>query len=372
MPERGRLGVTQVVMILVTNLTIWGHLIMVGITFEQAGRDAWLAGLAGGAAALSMVAVASLWATRWPSKNLITLLQELLGWVSPVISVLYLAYWWLSASLTGLWFGYAYSLLMPATPHLPMVILLVGLSVYALITGIEPLGRVVQILLVFLVLTALGVVAATAKDLEFRQLLPIMVNGPVPVLRAGLTVFSWLSDMMVILMLHPVVRHGRSPWGVNMAILCSTILFLIGPLIGPVAVFGPREAARLTLPTYEQLRYIRVGNFLEHLDSIAILWWTVGLFARMAVYHYLLALGSAQVFRLKEYKPLILPAGVLIVFGSTIVSANTVETGYFLHHTFPIVNLFLDLAVPAALLAVGILLGWRERPGQTTGVKGSS
>lgn len=354
MPERGRLGPVQVLALMLTVITIWGHLVVVRVTIEQAGRDAWLAGVAGGLAGLLIVAVITFWCVLWPDRNLFTVLQGGLGPLSPLVTAAYLAYFWLNASLSGQLFGSAFSIIMPETPTLAIVGLLLFLSTYALATGLEPMARTVGILLTVVVVIAwVMLVPATLKDQDYGMLLPVMLNGPAPVLRGALSILTWLCDLGLLLMLTPMVHKWRRPWLTNLAILVAAILMIVGPLIGPVAVFGPEEAARMTLPTFSQIRYVRVATYLENVDTIAILFWTVGLFSRMTLFHYLMVLGTAQVFGLKEYKSLLVPTAVLIGLGLPLVNSSPVETDVFLKYSYPVLNLFFGLGVPGICLLVG-------------------
>ncbi len=86
-----------------------------------------------------------------------------------------------------------------------------------------------------------------------------------------------------------------------------TLIFFLGPITGPVAMFGPVEAARMAFPTFSEVRYIEAGEVINRFDAIAILFWTVGLMIRISLFYYGLALGTAQVFRLTTYHPLVIP-----------------------------------------------------------------
>ncbi|MFZ3590787.1 GerAB/ArcD/ProY family transporter [Bacillus sp. DJP31] len=56
-----------------------------------------------------------------------------------------------------------------------------------------------------------------------------------------------------------------------------TLLFSLGPITGPIAMFGPVEAAKMAFPTFSEVRYIVAGEVLNRFDAIAVLFWTVGL-----------------------------------------------------------------------------------------------
>jgi spore germination protein KB len=371
MPEPGRISPAQLMMLIITTMAIWGHLVTVRMVFVHAGRDAWLSGLAGCAAGVVLVAVISLWLRRWPGQNLLTLVSTRLKWAGLPITVAYLGYFFLSACVTGRLFGLAFSIVMPETPEQATAALLLGLSAYALVTGLEPYSRTVQILLVILAFVAtVFLVPGALKEMNFRDLQPIMVSGPVPVLRGALDVLTWVSDLSLILMLHPAVRNLRAPWTYVSLTLLVLVVMILGPLIGPPIIFGPEEAARMVLPTYDQIRYMRLGTFIENLDGIAIFLWTVGLYARMTLFHYLLALGTAQVLRLQDYRPLVVPLAVLIGVGTAIISRNNLDTYNYLLHSAPVISLFFGLALPALLLLTGLLLGWRGNA--STPQKGAS
>ena len=41
--------------------------------------------------------------------------------------------------------------------------------------------------------------------------------------------------------------------------------------------------------------------------------WMLGGFVKVGVFYYAAVLGSAQLFGLKDYRPLVLPAGTIVV-----------------------------------------------------------
>jgi hypothetical protein len=57
----------------------------------------------------------------------------------------------------------------------------------------------------------------------------------------------------------------------------------IGPTIGAIIEFGPKEAANLRYPAFDQWRLIKLGTYLEYLDFLAVYQWMSGAFIRISL-----------------------------------------------------------------------------------------
>lgn len=83
--------------------------------------------------------------------------------------------------------------------------------------------------------------------------------------------------------------------------------------IAVIGIFGVEEAKTLTFPIFSLTQMVSIGDFLERIEIIFLTVWILSLFIRVTIFYYAAALGTAQILRLKDYKPLILPLGAIII-----------------------------------------------------------
>lgn len=350
MIESGKISNVQAAMLTITNLTIMGHLIILSLVFNQSRQDGWIAGIVGSCLGLVGIVGLTKLSQRFPGLTLVEILFYRFSWPGKVLAVIYLAYFLVMGILATRLFAETYKVIMLETPLTSFVIIIVLLCAYIVFLGLETMARMNQIMLPILVITAMSLVFLTIGKKDYTNLLPIMEKGFGPVGLGSLTVMGWLGEFAVMGMILPYVKHPKKLLSFNVAAAFINLIFFLGPVTGPIALFGPEEAARMSFPTFSEIRYVQLGNILSRFDAIAVLFWTVGLMFRISVFYYGLCLGTAQILKFKTYRPLIIPIGWLIVVGSLLFASNYEEIKNFLFRSYVPVNLLMGAAIPIILL----------------------
>jgi spore germination protein KB len=355
MIERGRISNTQAAMLAITSLTIIGHLILLTVVIFQSRQDGWIAGIVGTILGLiGIVALVKL-SQQFPGLTLIEILFRHFSWQGKVIGVLYLGYFYLMVILATRLFAEAYKRIMIETPTWAFITVILLLTTFIVYLGLETLGRLNQIMLPVLVIIAIAVVYLTmGEKKDYTNLLPIMGNGIYPVALGSLSVMGWFGEFVIMGMILPYVQKPEKlvKTGVFAAII--TLIFFLGPITGPIAMFGPVEAAKMAFPTFSEVRYIIAGEVLNRFDAIAVLFWTVGLMIRISIFFYGLTLGTAQALRLTTYQPLVIPFAWLIGLGAILFARNYAELNEFLFQSYVPINILMGAVLPLTLLIWGI------------------
>ncbi|MED4223801.1 endospore germination permease [Neobacillus cucumis] len=347
MVEKGRISNIQAAMLAITALTIIGHLILLTLVLDQSRQDGWLAGIFGSLLSLIGIIALSKLSQRFPGLTLIEILFQHYSWIGKIIGIVYLIYFYIMAVLGVRLFGEAYKIIMSETPLWAFVAIILLLTAFIVYMGLETLARLNQIMLPVLVIIAITVVLLTfGNDKDYANLLPIMGNGVIPVAKGSLSVMGWFGEFVVLGMVLPYVQRPEKLVKTGFYAAAITLLFFIGPITGPVALFGPAEAAKMSFPTFSEVRYIEAGEVLNRFDSIAILFWTVGLMIRISLFFYGLSLGTAQILRISTYQPLVVPMGWLIGVGAILFSKNFTELTEFLFKTYVPLNILMGVVLP--------------------------
>lgn len=349
MIENGKIGKIQYAMLAITSLTIIGHLILLSLTLYESKQDAWIAAIIGAVFAIpSMLALHKL-VKPFKRMTLIEILYFRFSWIGKGIAVTYLMYFLLMLIVGVRLFGETYELQSPGTPMVMFFIILLVLAVSVAITGIEPLARFTQILLPILVFSALVVVFLSLDDKDYSYLLPILGNGFSPVIKGAVTILGWYGQFVVMGMVYPYVNQKKKMSKNHLGVNLLTMVFILGPIIGPVAIFGPNQAAQLPFPTYSELRYISAGTVFNRMDAVAILFWTVGLTVYTSLFLYVLALGTAQILKTKSYRPLVPCFGWLAGIGAVLLANDFQEVRLFLFRIYVPMNIVMGILLPIVL-----------------------
>ncbi|MFD1360197.1 GerAB/ArcD/ProY family transporter [Lentibacillus salinarum] len=335
MIEKGRISNIQAAMLAITSLTIIGHLILLTVVLQQSRQDAWIAAIGGTILGLiGIIALVKL-SQHFPGLTLIEILFQYFSWPGKIIGVLYLVYFFIMAALGTRLFAESYKLIIDKTPIWALVTVILLLAAYIVYLGLETLGRLNQIMLILLVVVAVAVVFLTMGDKkDYTNLLPIMSNGVLPVTIGSLSVMAWFGEFVIMGMILPYVQHPKKLVKTGTGVAIVTLIFFLGPVTGPVALFGAEQAATLAFPTFSEVRYVEAGEVINRFDTIAVILWTIGLMVRIALFFYGLSLGLAQAFRLDTYQPLVIPLAWLIGIGAILFAGNYAELNEFFFESY--------------------------------------
>lgn len=357
MIERGKISNIQAAMLAITSLTIIGHLVLLTVIFSQSHQDSWIAAIVG--TCLGLVGILSLvkLAQCYPGLTLIEILFFHFTWLGKLIGILYLIYFYIMVTLGVRLFAEAYKRIMAETPLWAFVAVILLLTSFIVYLGLETLGRLNQIMLPVLVIAAMAVVFLTmGQNKDYSNLLPIMGNGLRPVGIGSLTVMAWFGEFVIMGMILPYVQRPNKLVKTGIGAALVTLLFVLGPVTGPIALFGPVEAAKMAFPTFSEVRYIASGEVINRFDTIAILFWTVGSMIRIAVFFYGLSLGIGQALKLPSYQPLVIPLAWLIGVGSLFFAKNYSEFNEFLFVSYVPLNIFMGGLLPVFLMVIALLI----------------
>lgn len=97
---------------------------------------------------------------------------------------------------------------------------------------------------------------------------------------------------------------------------------------------------------------INVGDFLERIEMFYLTAWICSIFLRLTILYYAATLGAAQLLRFKDYKPLTLPLGIIIIVLSVLLYEN-----FSVFRDFTSVPVYGSVALPfVTLLPLALLL----------------
>lgn len=103
-----------------------------------------------------------------------------------------------------------------------------------------------------------------------------------PVLKAMIYQGTGMIELIILLFLQ---HQFKSKFRYRHYLVIVVILtgLTLGPLIGAIVEFGPKQAAMQRYPAYEEWGLARVGTYIEHVDYLSIYQWLSGAFIRITL-----------------------------------------------------------------------------------------
>lgn len=341
-------------MLLVGSATVMGHLYITPLVFSLAGRDSWLCIPVVLAPAALMAIVLARLASAVPGRPLVDILYILLGkTLGRAAALIYTGYFLLVVSITlrGL-MDFMSMAFLQNTPPVVIGITFLLVSSYAVFGGLEKLARVNLLLLPLLIIMGITAFSLTFPFKEYSRLLPLIEQGILPVFRGSVPLLGLLGELVVVLAVLPALKKERLLWTKNLSAVIIISLMFIGPLTGPVAMFGREIAASLNYPTFTEIEYIQLGQFFNNFQVLAISLWLFGSFGRISLFFYATTHSASRLLGISDYKKLIPPAGLLIIFLSIFYFTDILAVKNFLTGPYSLTGIILGVLFPVILLAL--------------------
>lgn len=358
MLENAKINIRQFA-VLVSIFTIGSSILVApsGLALT-AKQDAWIAAALGLGISYLFIWLYTVLGSRFPNMTLAQYSEVILGkWLGKFVSLLFVSYFFILAALLLREIGdFVVVQVMPETPVQSIMMLYLAIVLMAARLGIETLARAAEIFFPWTIALFLFLVLFLLPELDADKIQPVLGEGVKPVLRAA---FPFLGlpflELVVFLMIVPYVNRTK---GVGKAIFTGISIEGLAIIIITtisILVLGDDFTARSTYPSYVLAKKISIGNFLERLEAIMAGIWFLSLYFKLAICYYASALGLAQTLKLKQYRALIFPLGMILLVFSIFSVPNLSYFKSFLAHIWTPYSLTYGLFLPLLLLGVAVL-----------------
>lgn len=345
--------------LLVTLYTVGSAILVIPASMAaDSKQDAWIASILGVGAGLLLVWLYSTVGNLFPNRTLVELNEILLGkWLGKVISLLFVVFTFLSCSQVMFYLGNFLTLhILQGTPILSIHIVFMIVVIIGVRYGIESIARCAEILFPVFIILFIILALSVSPQIKVENIQPILETGIKPILRSTLVFLSIASLTLInLLMIFPACVNtskkarrsffiGHFTGGFIMIVIITLSIFIL----------GPSQAARNMYPSYELASRVTIGGFLERIEALLAVMWLFSLYIKISLYFYATVLGLAQMLELKDYRPLTLPIGMIIIVLSVVVYPSVTYQQNWDTTTWLPYILTAGLFYPIFLLGVGI------------------
>lgn len=292
-----------------------------------AGPDGWLSVIIAVIIGLLVVWMDTHLGGLYPEKTLVETIVLLLGkWVGGFIAVC-LIFTALHTGTQVIWYlgDFFTTVFMPDFPPSSVNALFIVIIAVALLYGLEAFSRADEIFYLFVFPLFIFAMLMLFPNIKGDNLLPVLENGIVPVLKGTVPFLNSLILPIIFLnMLFPkntgddkeVIKYRLKGY------LLGTMSAFIA-LLMCILVFGSTVTANLRFPLFVSTREINLGVVFSRIEALFVIIWMTTNFVSTFFYFYAGVVGLSQLLGLKSYKTLVLPL-ILIVFAySDIIFKNT-------------------------------------------------
>lgn len=361
MLEGGKIDSKQAIFLMVTMVLPTAFLFVTSVTSHLSKQDGWISLLLSTLVGLLIACLAVNLSLRFPGKTLFQFPEVILGkWPGKIIALLYI--WWyihMNAEIIREYGSFLVAAFMPETPISVFMLLIMAIAAYAVRNGLEVFTRVNQIILPVILATVIIMNILVTPEMNLNRLLPVFIeNGAVPIIKGAVMPAAWMGEIVTMAVLIPYLNKAKEAYKIAAAATLITGSFLILAFVGGIATFGPEVNAGWLFPALNEARMVHLANFLERLEVTVMVVWVAGALVKICVFYWAAVLGSAQWLELKDYRPMVLPVGVILIALSIMVHDSILGLFTFLG-TFwgPYALTIFQVGIPLLLLVVAAIRG---------------
>ena len=321
-----------------------------------AKKDAWLAMIIGGAGGGLLMLVYAAIASLNPSKTLVDILREKMGYViGNILAVLYIWYFIHLASLGFRDFGeFICTVTFPETPITVVIGFFALAFVYGVNGGVEVMGRMSELLVPVVPVVAFIISLSLITVSDFTAFLPILENGMPPVLNAAFSYITFpFGETVAFLMLFPHLnRKEKLKKTVIVSAIAATVLSII-IFFRDISVLGSELMSRATFISH-LTALLFPGFNVDPLLDINLL---IGGGVKSSVCVYAATRALSQVAGIEDFSKLTSAVTTFCVVLSVWEYNNVLEILDWTEKVWPYYAIPFQIIIPLILLFLSL---WRK------------
>ncbi|WP_155591297.1 GerAB/ArcD/ProY family transporter [Lysinibacillus cavernae] len=332
-------------------------------------QDAWVAAGIGIVLSLLIIKLFLTLANQTPSLNFIEANEKILGrFFGKITAIGFLILTFLSAGELLYFIGiFMKTEVMPETPTMAFSLLFCIIIMYAAYLGIETFARSAEILFPLFVFIFIFFVICITPQITFENIQPVLEASKTSMfysIARFMSIFSF--PLVVLLMLYPAsvnVQPSAQKGFYIGTILGGIVLIML--IVLSILVLGPENTASRTFPSYALAQRISIGNFLQRIEIIMAFMWISSIYIRTFMYFYTTVVGLAQILKIKDHRPLIIPMGILVIGLSQIVHPDIVHSNNYNNEIWPIFSFIFTILLPLLILIVTVIRNRKSNDNNT-------
>ncbi|MGO4953355.1 GerAB/ArcD/ProY family transporter [Paenibacillus sp. DRB1-1] len=325
--EKDRISTAQMMLLGLFSLIGEMALVYPAAMATGAHEDAWIAALISIPLGLACVKLMISTSNIDPTKTIIELSLQVLGkWVGGAVALSYLFFFLIAASTYIREIeDFMCTQIYEGTPGGVIRFMAIFLLVYGLRLGLETLGRAAQIFFPFFAFFLICLIVLLFPDVQIERIHPILNTSFPDMLHTIMFgVFYPFGEMCVFFMVYPYVqKQSNTSRNIFISLLIGAVgLNLI--LFLSLTVLGVYFSEHEFYAAYILAQRINIANLLQRIEALMATTWIISTYFKTALFFYAFVLGTAQLLKLKSYRPLIFPVAFLIYGLSHLIAKNII------------------------------------------------
>ncbi len=220
--------------------------------------------------------------------------------------------------------------------------------------GIETIARLQAIAVPVIVAAFVLILIGNIPNLDLYNLFPIMGSGANKLFFEGFNKIAVFSELVLLFFIVPHIPDMKTMKSASMTAVISSSIFLISSVIVYLGAFPYPTALENYMPIYQLSRLIEFGMFFQRVEPVFVIVWVASALLFLSTIFSISIQIFCNIFGIKDYKPMILPFGV-ILFTATFIPPSisaTIKMDTIFVHTYSWVLTFVYVILLLAIAGI--------------------
>lgn len=214
---------------------------------------------------------------------------------------------------------------LPLSPINFVTVFFIVCMIAGAYSGIESIVRLCAVVQPIALSASLIIFAASTQYFDASRITPLLGNGIYEIFAAGLTKISAYSGMFALFFIAPFIKSVKNFKAIGYTTIILSFVFMLMSVLAFSLTFQYPTGTESVLPLFKLSRLISYGRFFQRVEAIFILTWSLVAMLYLSITLFLTVHIFKKTFRLKYYRPLIMPFAV-IIFTLSLMPLNLIET----------------------------------------------
>ncbi|MCR8643530.1 endospore germination permease [Paenibacillus sp. N1-5-1-14] len=355
MIEKGKITPQQLSLLMYPYIIATGMLISPFVVSRQADRDLWFSPLFGFITGFLAIFLAYKLSRLFPNQTFIEYIPRVIGKVAgKIVAIIYIIFLLQAIAtilrenaqfLTGNFFQYT------PVPVIMGSILLT--AAYNVRSGLEVMCRTAQFTVPIVLCLVLATCFLNLPTIKPANILPVFEFGVLPSYKGSFMIQGWLSEFFIISFLIPYLNKPKKVvrWTAISALVVVATLILINMTCFMILGTSTKAYMYTMMLLAENISF---PGLLNHLEALVMAFWVLATFTKLSVFFYASVLGTAQVFKLSDYKHIVFPYTILLLALGQWSLPSTQELFSSIEGYEPFYLFTFNLVIPSIILLIAI------------------
>lgn len=311
-------------------------------------QDSWIALLMGAAFSVPVLLILVRLNHLFPETGFYELQEQLFGKVAGKILTALMTWYCLhlGAMVLRNFSEFVSVCVMPETPQIPILFMVMLAVVFLARSGVETMGKWSVIMFPALMVMLGITIGLSFNMLDPERILPIM-GHPIKDIADNAYMFlsfPFLETVVFLCAFQGVLDDGKSFKPMVVGFLLA-VLALTAIDVRNTMLLGGQTVDSIYFPSYVAVKVIRLGEIVSRIEGSLSMNYVIGGVAKISVCLVGAAKGLKSLFGLDAYHPIILPVGMLMAGLCTTLYENVIQQYDFLQ-TYQIYAIPFQLIIP--------------------------